>query len=107
MTFPGMPASTPASTPEQLRPVDVVLLGAALLAWMVSMGSPVFATGADSPPLPGGGLMLLGLLFGWAANGWAVYANPFFLYTAWRLCMGKVPRKSILLMLRSPPPCPC
>ncbi|NHZ41482.1 hypothetical protein [Massilia aquatica] len=79
--------------------MDVVLLGAALLTWMISMGSPVFATGAYSPPLPGGGILLLGLLFGWAANGWAVYANPFFLYAAWRLCMGKVPRKSIVLML--------
>ncbi|NHZ37771.1 hypothetical protein [Massilia rubra] len=90
---------TSPSTPAHLRPVDVVLLGAALLAWIISMGSPVFATGAYSPPLPGGGMLLLGLLFGWAANGWAVYANPFFLYAAWRLCMGKVPRKSIVLML--------
>ncbi|NHZ89015.1 hypothetical protein F2P45_08295 [Massilia sp. CCM 8733] len=90
---------TSPSTPTQPRPVDVVLLGAALLAWMISMGSPVFATGAYSPPLPGGGVLLLGLLFGWAANGWAVYANPFFLFAAWRLCIGKVPRKSIVLML--------
>ncbi len=77
----------------------MLLLGAALLTWMISMGSPVFATGAYSPPLPGGGILLLGLLAGWAANGWAVYANPFFLYAAWRLCVGKLPRKSIVLML--------
>lgn len=95
MTSPG----TPARTPKELRPVDVFLLGAALLAWMISMGSPVFATGAYSPALSGGGILLLGLLFGWLVNGWAVYANPFFLYAAWRLCIGKIPRKSIVLML--------
>lgn len=90
MTPPGLPPA---------RPVDIFLLLGALFVWFTSMFLPVFNTGSIGPPLPGGAILLLGILFGWLGNGLAAYANVFFLYAAWRLFAGKVPRISIVIML--------
>lgn len=87
------------SSPAPIRPVDLFLLLGALLAWSISLFMPVFNTGGFGPQLAGGAILLLGLLFGWLGNGLAAYANVFFLYAAWRLCTGKVPRISIVIML--------
>lgn len=83
----------------ELRPVDVFLLIGALFAWSISLFLPAFASGDSIPPPLGGAVLLFGILFGWFVHGWAAYANLFFVYAAWRLCLGKTPRLSVVLML--------
>jgi hypothetical protein len=81
------------------RAADEVLLYCALLAWCLSLLLPAFALESASSTVVGLHVLLVGTAFGWMVNGWAVYANPLFLFAAYRLYRGKAPGKTVLAML--------
>lgn len=67
------------------------LLKGACALWLLSLALPAFTTTYRPEPFPGWGCLLAGLLFGWAVNGWAAYANLFFWRVAFQLFDGQRP----------------
>jgi hypothetical protein len=74
-------------------------LGAAVGLWLVSLALPGFIVQGRTEVWNGGNILWLGLLFGWAVLGFAVYANLFFVPVAIRLFLGKRPTIAVGLML--------
>jgi hypothetical protein len=65
--------------------VSRVLTKAAICLWFVSLALPGFSVEHTSEPIYGIFILFAGILFGWAVNGWAAYANIFFLVIAFKL----------------------
>ncbi len=76
------------------------LLSAAWVFWLVSLALPGFIVATRTEAYTSGlECLFLGTLFGWAVNGWAVYANFFFLAATLKLASNKTPVVSVSLML--------
>lgn len=73
---------------------------AALAAWCISLALPGFIVATRTESYTSGlEILVTGTLFGWMVNGWAVYANFFFLAAAIYLSSNKTPVKSVVFML--------
>lgn len=71
----------------------------AVLTWLISLALPGFSVESSSEIWFGYLILLTGLMFGWLVNGWAVYANLFFVFAMFRLYTGKMPSISVYAML--------
>ena len=71
---------------------------AAIGCWLLSLVLPGFMVG-DSAVWLGFGILIAGLIGGWAVMGWAVYANLLFFLVLIFVMMNKPARKSIFCML--------
>ncbi|MES2937140.1 MAG: hypothetical protein V4864_05640 [Pseudomonadota bacterium] len=87
-----------ALEPQKERRATAWVL-AALACWGLSLLLPGFMVDTRAAPWFGGAILLMGLLFGWMVQGWAVYANLFFAVAAIALMRGRTPRLSIIAML--------
>jgi hypothetical protein len=67
--------------------------------WLVSLALPGFIVATRAEAWFGGLILLFGILFGWTVNGWAVYANLFFVAVVFALYRNRTPRVSVVLML--------
>jgi len=65
--------------------VSRVLAKTAICLWLVSLALPGFSVEHTSEPIYGIFILFAGILFGWDVNGWAAYANIFFLVIAFKL----------------------
>lgn len=72
------------------------LLHVAVIAWLASFALPGVAFENESIP---GFLLLLSIPIAWWIDGWAVYANIFFLWIAKELAAGRRPAFSVVAML--------
>jgi hypothetical protein len=88
-------SSDDASAPQPSRS----LVHVALAVWLVSLVLPGFVVESRGDTWFGAYILLLGPLFGWMVNGWAVYANVFFLFALTRLYQGRSPKVSVVAML--------
>ncbi|HTR00117.1 MAG TPA: hypothetical protein VMH83_09015 [Candidatus Acidoferrum sp.] len=75
------------------------LSGAAFAGWLLSLILPGFMVDSRLEPLYGGEILVSGFFFGWLCNGWAVYANLFFLFAGVKLLVGGRPLASVIMML--------
>jgi hypothetical protein len=94
---------TPRSK-DRLVPTVRNLLISAIVLWAVSLLLPAFSVHPSGPGGWGGQWMgfqvlLYGLFLGFLCNGWAAYANIFFIICATRLSLKKAPFISLSLML--------
>lgn len=80
-----MPTATNRSRISALVPW---LIRASSIAWLVSLTLPGFVVNPSPEPWFGARILGYGLAFGWLCNGWAVYANIFFIYGLARLLLG-------------------
>lgn len=91
MAEPGAEALTaPSAKP---------LVHVALAVWLVSLALPGFVTEPPGGIWFGAFILFFGSIFGWMVQGWAVYANWFFLFATVRLYGGKSPKGSVVAML--------
>lgn len=74
-----------------------LLTYAAALGWLISLFLPGFRLHDGTAPLGWGILAMLPLA--WLGGGWAAYANPFFLYVAFKSLRGKPAPIAVVLML--------
>ncbi|WP_020484608.1 hypothetical protein [Methylomonas sp. MK1] len=72
---------------------------AALCLWFFSLFFPGFKYGFGGETLNGIYILLLGIPFGWMSNGWAVYANVFFISVFFKVISEKKPVWSVLFMV--------
>jgi hypothetical protein len=77
----------------------VKLTNIALVIWLISLLLTGFSISSNNNTYTGGFILLFGLLFGWMANGWAVYANLCFLRVVSSLIANKHPQGSVILMI--------
>lgn len=75
------------------------MVSATLSAWVMSLILPGFNVAGQADSIWGYQILLFGMVFGPGVGGWAVYANVFFLFAAFKLKVGKTPIASIWLML--------
>lgn len=71
----------------------------ALCLWFFSLFFPGFKHGFGGETLNGIYILLLGIPFGWMSNGWAVYANLFFISVFFKVISEKKPVWSVLFMV--------
>lgn len=72
----------------------------AVATWCVSLALPGFIVATRTEAYTSGlEILLMGTLFGWMVNGWAVYSNFFFLAATIKLVGGKTPVRSVGFML--------
>jgi hypothetical protein len=91
--------NTPATRlvfPNWLVPV---LVFASAAGWLLSLLLPAFSIEPSGEVWHGRRVLFEGLLFGWTCQGWAVYANVFFVVAIVRLLMGKAPVVSAVAVL--------
>lgn len=87
-------------TNEQSREVLAKRLTyAACSCWIASLALPGFMVESSASSWSGVVILAFGLLFGWMVNGWAAYANIFFVVAAIALLADRQPRGSVLAML--------
>lgn len=94
------PGDSPDAKPEPfVRPLAKRLAVAAWIAWLLSLALPAFTVESPAAPMFGVLVLPMGLLFGWMVFGWAAYANIFWWIAQWKLSRGKVPLRSVTIML--------
>ena len=75
------------------------LTGAACIFWLTSLALPGFMVYSRAQPFFGIEILLYGLLFGWAVQGWAAYANIFFVHAIIKAIFDdRNPRVSVSIM---------
>jgi hypothetical protein len=72
---------------------------AALCLWFFSLFFPGFKYGFGGETINGFYILLLGIPFGWMSNGWAVYANLFFISVFYKVIGEKKPVWTVLFMI--------
>ena len=70
---------------------------AACALWLISLALPGFIAGSEV--WPGWSILVFGTIAGWLGQGWAVFANIFFVVAAIVLLRKRQPLISIVLML--------
>jgi len=75
------------------------LAKAAAVLWFASLFLPAFVVESRTEAIFGATVLLMGLLFGWAVNGTAAYANLLLPYVLIRLHQGKPASVAVSLML--------
>jgi hypothetical protein len=75
------------------------LASASIALWFASLFMVSFLTLELDGTYLGLFTLAFGTLFGWMVAGFAVYANPFFLYAACKLRCGGLPKRAVLVMV--------
>ena len=85
------------SPKDQFTVWSTRLTHAACTLWLISLVLPGFMAGNEL--WPGWSILVFGTIAGWLGQGWAVFANIFFIVAAIVLLKKKQPLISIVLML--------